>query len=72
MGYAMILVAGVTGLIAMLLVGRQNGVFAGHAAHIPSHHTSPLDEAQRILRHRYAKGEITPEEYSRMLVILRR
>ena len=72
MGYAMILLVGLTGLAAILIAGRQNGVFAGHAAHIPSHPTSPMDEAERILAARYAKGEITPDEYTRMLIILRR
>jgi len=32
---------------------------------------SPLDEAERILAARYARGEITPQEYQRMLTILR-
>lgn len=32
---------------------------------------SPLDEAERILAARYARGEITPREYQRMLSILR-
>jgi len=32
---------------------------------------SPLDEAQQILAARYARGEISPQEYQRMLVILR-
>jgi len=33
--------------------------------------TSPLDEAQRILNARYASGTIAPDEYRRMLAILR-
>ena len=33
---------------------------------------SPLDEAERILGARYARGDISAEEYQRMLVILRR
>lgn len=33
---------------------------------------SPLDEAERIVAGRYARGEISAEEYQRMLVILRR
>lgn len=72
MGLAVLLLVGMTGLATILLVGRQNGVFADHVAHIPNHPSSPLDEAERILAHRYAKGDITPEEYTRMLVILRR
>jgi len=72
MGFAIILMAGVTGLASILILGNQTGAFAGHGAPIPTHPSSPLDEAERILAHRYAKGDITPEEYSRMLVILRR
>ena len=33
---------------------------------------SPLDEAERILARRYARREITTEEYERMLTILKR
>lgn len=33
---------------------------------------SPIDEAERILAARYAAGSITPQEYQRMLVILRK
>jgi len=72
MGFAIVLIAGVTGLASILIIGNQTGAFADHVAHIPNHPSSPLDEAERILSHRYAKGDITPEEYSRMLVILRR
>lgn len=31
---------------------------------------TPLDQAELILSRRYARGEITAEQYSRMLVIL--
>jgi len=33
---------------------------------------SPISEAERILSARYARGEISATEYSRMLTILRR
>lgn len=33
---------------------------------------SPLDEAERILGARYAHGDISADEYQRMLVVLRR
>ena len=72
MGFGMILLVGLTGLAAILMVGRQRGVFAGDSAQIPSHPTSPMDEAEHILAGRYARGEIAPDEYMRMLVILRR
>lgn len=34
--------------------------------------SSPLDEAQRILARRYARGQITYDEYLRMTALLRR
>jgi uncharacterized membrane protein len=73
MGAAIITLAGLTGIAAVLIIGSQTGVFAGnHGSVIPSVPSSPLDEAERILATRYAKGEITPDEYARMLSILRR
>jgi len=43
---------------------------------VPAHDSpsgsAPLDEAERILAARYAAGAITPQEYQRMLVILRK
>lgn len=36
------------------------------------HGRSPVDEAERILARRYVRGEITTEEFDRMMVILRR
>jgi uncharacterized membrane protein len=69
--YAMLTLLGLSGLAAILLVGRQH-TFEGHGVRISSQPTSPLDEAERILAHRYAIGAITPEEYSRMLAILQR
>jgi uncharacterized membrane protein len=38
----------------------------------PARAVSPFDEAERILSSRYARGQITPEEYERMLTVLRR
>lgn len=34
--------------------------------------SSPLDEAERILARRYSRGEITFDEYERMMTLLRR
>lgn len=72
MGYAIIMLAGLIGVAAILVMGREHGMLIGSVVHLPRHPSSPLDEAERILALRYAKGEITPEEYHRMLVILRR
>lgn len=73
MGLAIVTLAGLTGAAAILIISGQSGVFAGsELAAIPSHPTSPMDEAERILADRFAKGEFTPDEYSRMLSILRR
>jgi len=41
------------------------------ASGLSTHPRSPLDEAERILAARYARGEISPQEYQHMLVILR-
>ena len=70
--YAMILVTGLTALVAVAIVGHRDGVLAGHQPVHAVRGTSPVDEAERILARRYAKGEITAEEYDRMMVILRR
>lgn len=73
MGAAIITLAGLTGVAAMLIVGGQHlALSGGRVSAIASSPASPLDEAERILARRYAKGEITPDEYSRMLSILRR
>ena len=32
---------------------------------------TPIDEAARIVRARYARGEITAEQYQRILAVLR-
>ena len=69
MGIAFI--AAVLGATALILVLTRNG---GSYATVASgsRPVSPLDEAERILARRYARAEITAEEYSRMLAILRR
>ena len=73
MGYAIIVLAGLMGFIALTFTGGLHGVIAGgHVSPLPKQPASPLDEAERIVTLRYAKGEITPEEYARMLAILRR
>ena len=69
---ATIVIVGLTAIAAVAIVGHRDGAFVGpHPIHV-GHPSSPVDEAERILAHRYAKGEITAEEYDRMLVILRR
>ena len=70
---AMIAVVGLTAIAAVAIVGHRDGAFAGpHPQHVHARQgTSPVDEAERILAQRYAVGEITAEEYDRMLVILR-
>jgi uncharacterized membrane protein len=73
MGAAIITLAGLTGVAAILIISSQSAAFSGgRFSAIANTPTSPLDEAERILAARYAKGEITPDEYSRMLSILRR
>jgi len=69
---ATIALVGLTAFVAMVVVGQHTGVFATTAAFPAARPTSPLDEAERILAHRYATGQINAEEYDRMLSILRR
>lgn len=70
MGIAFI--AAVLGATALIMVlTRHAGTYATVTSG-PTHPASPLDEAERILARRYAQAEITAEEYSRMLAILRR
>ncbi len=68
---AMLAVIGLTAIAGITIMGRRDGSLA---AATPTHvrTNSPVDEAERILAHRYAKGEVTAEEYGRMLTILRR
>jgi uncharacterized membrane protein len=70
--YAMLFVIGLTAASAVIIVGQRSGSFAA-VHHAPINRAkSPVDEAESILAHRYAKGEVTAEEYDRMLAILRR
>jgi uncharacterized membrane protein len=69
---AMIAVAAFTALVAVAIVGHRDGVFAGNQPVRVSRRVSPIDEAERIIARRYATGEVTAEEYARMLAILRR
>ena len=69
---AMLSVIALTAVVAFVIVGQRNGQLAT-VHHAPlARSKSPIDEAERILAHRYAKGDITAEEYDRMLSILRR
>jgi uncharacterized membrane protein len=73
MGLAIFTLALLTGVAAVLVIGGQPHAFSsGAMSPVHSRPTSPLDEAERILGSRYAKGEITTDEYARMLAILRR
>lgn len=70
MEFGIILLAGAMAA-TVYLVGRKTGALARLHA-LPAQHTSPMDEAERILTYRYAKGEITRDEFARMMAILRR
>jgi uncharacterized membrane protein len=71
MFYATITVIGLIAIAAVTLIGRREGAFDGQRLAHAEHHGSPVDEAERILARRYAAGEITFDEYNRMLAILR-
>lgn len=53
-------------VLAILLKGEPVVI----ADRIPVAH-SPLEQAEQILAQRYAREEITAEQYERMLVLLR-
>lgn len=56
-----------------LIAAAALAVAAGRAGdRAPAPLRSPLDEAERILARRYARGEITFREYGRMVAVLRR
>jgi len=67
----MLAITGLTAVAAVAIVGHNQSVLASHNARA-IRGSSPVDQAERILAQRYAKGEITAEEYDRMLIILRR
>jgi uncharacterized membrane protein len=69
---AMLIVVGLTAVAAVAIVSHGESVLAGARTVSTKPATTPVDEAERILARRYARGEITAEEYDRMLVILRR
>jgi len=69
---AMIAVVGLTGIAAATIVAHHDGALAGDRPARLGVGSSAVDQAERILAHRYANHEITAEEYDRMLLILRR
>jgi uncharacterized membrane protein len=64
-------VIGLTAIAAVTIFGYGNRHSAPQLAR-PVHGRTPADEAERILARRYVRGEITTEEFDRMMVILRR
>jgi uncharacterized membrane protein len=68
----MLAITVLTSLAAVAIVGHNQSAFVGSQPNRAARSTSPVDQAERILAHRYAKGEITADEYRRMLSILRR
>jgi len=63
-----ILIVVVSAVFVVWSLGRSDLLLSQNG---PATRTSPLDEAERILAARYARGAITPDEYRRMLSILR-
>jgi uncharacterized membrane protein len=61
---------GVLALAALWVITRRSRL--GVAATAFSHPSSPVDEAERVLSRRYARGRISSDEYDRMMAILRR
>lgn len=71
MGFALVAACAIAASAVYLVLARHTDPLTV-AASGSSRPTSPLDEAERILARRYAKAEITAEEYGRMLAIIRR
>jgi uncharacterized membrane protein len=61
---------GFVAFVALWVIGRGRGRLAV-AATTFSRPTSPVDEAERVLARRYARGAITAHEYARMMAVLR-
>lgn len=55
-------------LTGVVVLAARTGQHDSRPVPIPR---SPLDEAERILARRYARGEITFEEFERMMALLR-
>ncbi|NTU72277.1 MAG: hypothetical protein HGB10_10750 [Coriobacteriia bacterium] len=73
MQLTIIALAAFTGVAVSLIVASYLGTYASTHRAVPvSAPVAPLDEAERLLARRYARDEITHDEYSRMLCILRR
>lgn len=68
--------AGLIAALTLLFAVTAIVIGVGHLSRRPAprvaHNSSPLDEAERILSRRYARGEIDFEEYDRMRALLRR
>jgi uncharacterized membrane protein len=62
---------GVLVLAALWVVSRERGRLAV-AVTAFSRPASPVDEAERVLSRRYARGAINADEYDKMMAILRR
>jgi uncharacterized membrane protein len=62
---------GVLAIAALWAVGRGRGRLAVAVTTL-SRPASPVDEAERVLSRRYARGSISAEEYDKMMAILRR
>ena len=61
---------GLIGFAVIWLMSRSDNPLTT-ASPVTRRPNSPIDEAERLLARRYAKGQINAEEYGRMLVILR-
>ena len=62
---------GVLAVAALWFVGRESSRVAVAVTTL-ARPASPIDEAERVLSRRYARGTINAEEYGRMMAILRR
>jgi len=64
-------VLGLLAAAALWVIGRERGRLVVAASSL-SRPSSAVDEAERVLSRRYARGMISADEYDRMMAILRR
>jgi uncharacterized membrane protein len=62
---------GVLAVAALWFATRERNRLAVAVTSL-SRPASPVDEAERVLSRRYARGSISADEYDRMMAILRR
>lgn len=71
MGFGVLFVVGAIALVVWLALRAPSTAPSVHAAPLPFAPPAPVDPALRIAKERFAKGEITAEEYRGIVETLR-